>query len=413
MVSIKKNPIIYSIGLVALVNLGVGLLLAHSLMIGGGAAAFGYIAVRVAFQQLVAPRWRRSKRSPLTPPAEPKPQVKRAATPVDSNDTEALLKKLIGQHRASLLLRPQIAGNLNESQLSRATKALNSAMAMVPDGQVVLGQLDDDLEDGRLEDDRIRESHARVVNVEHFFLDRHPVTNRHYQEFVAAGGYEQMTLWDKSIWPAMLDFVDQTGEPGPRYWRGCCCRPGLEDHPVVGVSWFEAAAYARWIGKRLVTNAEWVKAACWPVALSPNTRIQRRYPWGDTMDLTRANLWGSEATGTVAVDEFPGGVSVGGVHQLIGNVWEWTSGDFQLADPDEGLLIPDSPMKSIRGGAFDTYFDNQATCQFQSGEAAVARKNNIGFRCALGVSDLSPARTAPAGQQGADLPVAAAEEILA
>ncbi len=58
--------------------------------------------------------------------------------------------------------------------------------------------------------------------------------------------------------------------------------PQQEDHPVVGVSWYEAAAYARWVGKRLPTDAEWVKAASWPVSVSATTRVQRRYPWGDT-----------------------------------------------------------------------------------------------------------------------------------
>ena len=117
---------------------------------------------------------------------------------------------------------------------------------------------------------------------------------------------------------------------------------------------------------------------------------------------------------------------MGGVHQLIGNVWEWTASNFQLgsvgdelvpeasfdgrqpaAEADSGSAnennrtLRASTLKSIRGGAFDTYFDNQATCQFQSGERMMARKHNIGFRLAVGVCDLtlgrpvdSPAETA-------------------
>ena len=66
--------------------------------------------------------------------------------------------------------------------------------------------------------------------------------------------------------------------------------------------------------------------------------------------------------------------------------------------------IIETPMKNIRGAAFDTYFDNQATCQFSSGEAAIARKHNIGFRCAVGVCDLVLSRT------GEALPMAAETE---
>ena len=93
---------------------------------------------------------------------------------------------------------------------------------------------------------------------------------------------------------------------------------------------------------------------------------------------------------------------------MIGNVWEWMRGGFPLIDAGEGQWIFETPMKSIRGGAFDTYFDSQATCQFQSGEAAIARKHNIGFRCAVGVCDLllarSAAESAPAMTAETDLP---------
>jgi iron(II)-dependent oxidoreductase len=79
---------------------------------------------------------------------------------------------------------------------------------------------------------------------------------------------------------------------------------------------------------------------------------------------------------------------VGGVYQLIGNVWEWTSGNYRPSDHPSGDIVLPFPMKAVRGGAFDTYFENQATCQFASGESPLARKHNIGFRLAVSLCDL-------------------------
>jgi iron(II)-dependent oxidoreductase len=81
-------------------------------------------------------------------------------------------------------------------------------------------------------------------------------------------------------------------------------------------------------------------------------------------------------------------MSVGGNHQLIGNVWEWTASNFGAPD-DHTLRLP-VPMRSLRGGAYDTYFENQATCHFQSGDNPLCRKHNIGFRLALGTCDVAP-----------------------
>lgn len=117
------------------------------------------------------------------------------------------------------------------------------------------------------------------------------------------------------------------------------------------------------------------------------------------MDRERANLWAASSGGTVAVEEYPEGVSVGGVYQLIGNVWEWTLGDFDpgLSDASDEDL-EQGALKNIRGGAYDTYFENQATCQFASGEVPLARKHNIGFRCVLGTCDLSMDAGAPSDE---------------
>ena len=135
-----------------------------------------------------------------------------------------------------------------------------------------------------------------------------------------------------------------------------------------------------------------MKAGCWPVHLSPTKRVQRKYPWGNTIGPGRANLWGSGPGDTVGVEDFPAGESVGGVCQMIGNVWEWMAEDFVLSQD----VQPDGPLlKSLRGAAFDTYFDLQSTCQFASGDNPLSRKHNIGFRLALGICDLVDSTVQP------------------
>jgi iron(II)-dependent oxidoreductase len=218
------------------------------------------------------------------------------------------------------------------------------------------------------------------------YLDRFTVTNEQYQAFVNGGGYEQLEFWHEEALPALLDFVDQSGLPGPKYWYDGQYKLGDQHLPVVGISWYEAWAFARWVGKRLPTDAEWTKAGSWPVESAPGRIAQRRYPWGESFDVRRAHLFGSGNTGPVPVDEFPGGVSVGGIHQLIGNVWEWTA--TPLVELGDSTLHVSESVISIRGGAFDTYFENQATCHYQSGEQPLSRRANIGMRLALPMSDL-------------------------
>lgn len=321
----------------------------------------------------------------LTSPTE-SPQDLAPTSDQTVEDSAALVAELLAQDRYALLLRARLAANLDEEQFARARQALEERMTLVPEGMVDVASYWFQNAD---QDDDDEAAATLAVYTAPFYLDRHVVTNRRYREFVLAKGYEQMSIWDAHVWPAVLDFVDQGGHPGPRFWVDGGYAPGEDDLPVVGVSWFEAAAYARWVGKRLPTDAEWVKAGVWPVPISADRRCQRRFPWGDSMDLARCNLWSSAVGKMLPVDAFPNGASVGGARQLIGNVWEWTSGDFSGRSPRGRELSLPCPMKSVRGGAFDTYFESHATCQFQSGENPLARRHNIGFRLAIGMCDLS------------------------
>ncbi len=376
----------------------------HGVVMAGGLAALLCLA------GLAAPLSRGAKaRHPLArffrqplPEAYPIAEATLAETSscvISGNCEGSLVDQMLSQGRYALLLRPEIAENLSAEQFEFAHEVLDGAMAVVPEGTVVMRST-------RVDDvaDENRHKVEKNVDVEGHYLDRFPVTNREYQKFVDAGGYEQLTLWDEDIWPAMLQFVDRTGQSGPREWENGRYSAGKEDHPVIGVSWFEASAYARWAGKRLPSDAEWVKAAAWPVTAEGSRLMQRKFPWGDAMDRTLANLWGSGPGGTIPVTQHAEGASVGGVRQMVGNVWEWTSTNFGVWEPTAVRLESDIPLKSLRGGAFDTYFDAQAQCQFQSGDSPLARKHNIGFRCAVGFSDVA--------EQNEDLPPVVADEEI-
>ena len=315
-----------------------------------------------------------------TPPARHRPQRQL------SENTDDLAQRLIDQGRYALMLRPQIASTLEEEVRQLAQDQLDDAMAVVPQGPVAMRSF-------RYEElpNHQRAGGERLVQVDGYLLDRYPVTNAQYQQFVDDGGYEQMPLWDEAIWPAVLGFVDKTNQPGPRFWQNGQPPQGKQDHPVTGICWYEATAYARWAGKRLPTDPEWVKAGSWPVPSEGGHMIQRKFPWGDAMNRGNVRLWQpgpGSAPDTVPITATPASASVNGVQQLVGNVWEWTSSSFGAWDPPALKVETSTPMKSLRGGAFDTYFETQCTCQFQSGESPLARKHNIGFRCAVGFCDL-------------------------
>jgi dienelactone hydrolase len=147
-----------------------------------------------------------------------------------------------------------------------------------------------------------------------FRMDAREVTNRQYEAFVAAGGYANRALWDSTIvrdgkplaWDdAKRLFVDRTGQPGPSSWEGSAPPLGTEDLPVGGVSWYEARAYARFVGKELPTVLEWNAAAIPDAArwVVPHGRY--------------------DATGPVRGGDRRS-VSPRGVYDMAGNVREWT-----------------------------------------------------------------------------------------
>ena len=288
------------------------------------------------------------------------------------------LKRTFQQGRFAIILREEQKWGAHCSGpgiIEKAKQELEGRMALVPAGVVTISQTLHAGPDETLED----------TVVEPFLLEIHPVTNARYQKFIDAGGYDALEYWPEEIWPHLIELKDLTGQPGPRLWRQGRHDARLAEHPVVGVSWYEAQAYALWIGQRLPAETEWEMAASWH--LNSSTDIVRRFPWGDAMDKKRCNVWSSRKGGTVPVSAYPNGAAPNHVLQLVGNVWEWTDTEYAVHDDQGRPVVGEMPMHVVRGGAFDTYFESQAASHFRTGQIALARTPNTGFRCAMDLAD--------------------------
>ena len=297
------------------------------------------------------------------------------------NDPRALVEGMIRSHRSALLLRPKLAQDLEPAALRIAIDHFRKDTCFVPAGRVRLNRWQVDAD---ATSDVIDATDCIVVDA--FFLERLAITNRQFQAFVDQGCYRKKSLWQAAVWPVVKEFVDRSGTPGPRFLSVGCYQASEADHPVVGISWFEADAYSRWIGMRLPTDAEWVRAACSPIEAG-DAIVQRKYTWGDSFLAERANLRNSHTGQTAPVEAYASGDSVGGARQMIGNVWEWTSSNLQLWNGRDPIELIE-PMKSLRGGAFDSFLDTHATCQCRSADSPLARRHNIGFRCAVSAWDV-------------------------
>jgi gamma-glutamyl hercynylcysteine S-oxide synthase len=409
---VKRSASQLATAVLAAAVFSCGLWWHQAFLLGGGAVglcvAFRSFGERIEEDRRGSPPSRGRQRTPAAEAAErPKsPPPDWLAEPEFAglpNSPEALVHELLVSGRYALLLRPEMRQHLERGHIVRAVRQLDEAMGLVPAGRVLLGPLaEQSSTSGGAVDADPKSSDRFLHRVAALYLDRHPVTNEQFQQFVDAGGYEKLEYWDEEALPALLDFVDQTGRPGPRFWIEGRHRTNEERRPVVGVSWYEATAYGRWVGKRLPTDTEWTKAGAWPVESAPGRIAQRRYPWGESFDIRRANLWGSQRKEPVDVDEYSDGASVGGIHQLVGNVWEWTSS--ALAVTAEATFHIPETYKSVRGGAYDTYFENHATCHYQSGEHPLARRQNIGFRLALPMATLEIAEGQETPGEDADHP---------
>ncbi len=217
-----------------------------------------------------------------------------------------------------------------------------------------------------------------------FSISKYEITNTEFKEFVADGGYTKKEFWkeliaaDLSINPVGWDrielFKDSTGVAGPSTWVNGTFREGKADHPVDGVSWFEAMAYCRWKKYRMPGESEWEYAA--------RGSDQRMFPWGNSFEVI--NNWGdrqaaeSSLAGLIQEDKSPFGVM-----DLARNVAEWVA--------DVYSPYPGSPLGQLgkleeeygilKGGTY-TSIAYQMRTTVRQRRPRMDRGKGIGFRCA-------------------------------
>ncbi len=174
-----------------------------------------------------------------------------------------------------------------------------------------------------------------------FYMDRTPVTNEQFEQFVAKTGH--VTDAERQGEAAVFMNGEWKVLPGIS-WRnpmGTKLPGDFPRHPVTQVSWADAAAYAKWLGRRLPTEQEWEYAA-------RGGQKDVKYPWGNIISRSQAN-YASE--GTCAVMNYQ--ANGYGLYDMIGNAWEWTSSSYL---PYPGNLVANSNFseqyKVVRGGAW-------------------------------------------------------------
>ena len=243
-------------------------------------------------------------------------------------------------------------------------------------------------------DDRARaydnERPRHLVDVPPFWIDRTPVTNGAYIAFIEDGAYRRRDLWSQ----AGLAWLDESKAEGPKYWlrdRGEWLRRSMDrvappDHaaPVIHVCYHEAEAFARWAGKRLPSEVEWEVAASW----DPNAGRSLSYPWGDREPTASDANLDQLSFDVAAIDSYATNVSPLGCYGMLGDVWEWTSTNFDghpgfAAFPyaEYSQVFFGTEYKVLRGGSWATR-PGAIRNTFRNWDYPIRRQIFSGFRCA-------------------------------
>ncbi len=232
--------------------------------------------------------------------------------------------------------------------------AAPNEMVEIPAGAFMMGT------NGRLPD----EGPLHEVYLDGYQIDKYEVTNLQYEAYIKAAN-----------------------KRSPAHFRNRTYPEGKADHPVTFVGWDDAVAYCEWVGKRLPSDQEWEKAA--------RSSDGRTYPWGDVFDPKKSNnpvRWraAGESGDTTPVGAFAKGVSVYGLYDTSGNVWEWTASWYA---PYPGNEVASESYgeryKTLKGGSwFDCSFYKCGISAPLFNRAFFTKRtknDTFGFRCAKDV----------------------------
>ena len=229
-----------------------------------------------------------------------------------------------------------------------------------------------------------------VIDLPPFLIDRFPVANWQYMEFMKDDGYKRKEFWSSGG----QRWLAETGAVSPKHWTrlgdGWITRsmdnthPVEATHPVCHVCYYEAEAFANWAGKRLPTEFEWEVAASWNLS----TERAQKFPWGDSKADSHAANIDQLAFGTAPIDAFRRNISPLGCYGMIGDVWEWTSSDFYGYPGFKSFPYKEyseeffgSEYKVLRGGSWATR-PGAIRNTFRNWDYPIRRQIFSGFRCA-------------------------------
>ncbi|MFM7841458.1 MAG: formylglycine-generating enzyme family protein [Nitrospira sp.] len=225
-------------------------------------------------------------------------------------------------HASLLILLMLLLSGPSPAQAAQPASKDGAPMVLVPAGPFPMGVPHGDRDGGRDEYPR------HTVELDAFYIDAYEVNNARYLEFVKATGH-RIPLHPTN--------------PARTLWKDSRVSPAVAERPAVNVDWHDAAAYCKWAGKRLPTEAEWEKAA--------KGTEDRRFPWGNVeptpKHLNFNQQWIGEKT-LMPVGSYEAGKSPYGAYDMAGNVWEW------VADWYEDSYYEKSPAKNPPGPATGT-----------------------------------------------------------
>ncbi len=255
-----------------------------------------------------------------------------------------------------------ILGYLGDSRIG------SGKMVQVDKGQFIRGSVEGE--------DHGDDRPVRRIYIDGFMIGKYPVTNEEFREFVGDGGYNRKEFWDPEGW----QWLKENNISEPRFWHDR--KWNGSNFPVVGISWYEASAYAAWLSQkrselyRLPYEAEWEKAA--------RGTNGNAFPWGDRFRKEMCNSRESGLNRTSPVGIFPSGKSPWGCLDMAGNIWEWCEdwfgSDYYRKGPDKNPKGPSEGSNRVcRGGSWLSITTFCRTA-FREYYEPVYRTNSLGFR---------------------------------